>query len=126
MAVRPGAKKPSQYAKGPRERGFRRVVSVDLDDPRFDPVFAYAVEVAPENPVQDSIRDLLLQAVAMNASDSTIREAHRQAYRDVQQRVTIALRESCREIAHELELDPVGSEFGGVEPVNFIGEAEAA
>lgn len=67
------------------QRGFRRVINVDLDDPRFDPIFVYAVEVAPERPVQDTLRDLLLQAIALDAKDGAVRSARRQAYREARE-----------------------------------------
>lgn len=85
MAVRPGAKRAEAYALPAERRGFRRIVNVDLDDPRFDPVFVYAVEVAPERPVQDTLRDLLLQAIALDAKDGAVRSARRQAYREARE-----------------------------------------
>ena len=119
VAIRPNGKRPSDYTKGPRERGFRRVVSVDLEDPRFDAVFQYAAEVAPNHSVQDSIRDLLLQAVASNPSDAAIREARRQAYRDVHARSQIAISLAFKALSQELALDPA-EESAGVQPENFI------
>jgi hypothetical protein len=96
--------------KPPKERGFRRVISVDLDDPQYDPVFAYALETGPDRPVQDAIRDLLLQALAVNAADTSIRNARRLAYLDARNRAASAIFAFMKGLAREFEAEAAGSE----------------
>jgi hypothetical protein len=79
------------------------VINVDLDDPRFDPVFQYAADVAPERPIQDSLRDLLLQAVALDAKDASIRDARRQAFREARDYSLRALGTALRQIADHVD-----------------------
>jgi hypothetical protein len=118
--VRTGARRPAEYAKTLKERGFKRVVNVDLEDSRFDSVFSYAVAVGPDRPVQDAIRELLLQALAAEAVNPAIRAGRLAAYADARDRVITATREFLRELARDLELEPAAGETSGIQPGNFI------
>jgi hypothetical protein len=118
--MRTGARRPSEYAKSLKERGFRRVVNVDLEDSRFDGVFSYAVAVGPDRPVQDAIRELLLQALAAEAVNPAIRAGRLAAYADARDRVIGATREFLRELARDLELESSCSENAGIQPGNYI------
>lgn len=120
MAIRPGAKRPVEFLKPASERGFRRTINVDLDDARFDPVFAYAVATGPDRPIQDAIRDLLLQAVAENAENTAIRNARMHAYLDARNRAGSALFTFLKGLAAEFEHDTAGSEPIGVQAGNSI------
>ena len=85
------------------ERGRRRTIVVDLEDSRFDPVFQYAVTVGhDDNPVQDAIRDLLLQATSDSAALATVAAAHRRAYRDESNKVRTEIMHAIREVAVRL------------------------
>jgi len=118
--MRTGARKPSDYAKSLKERGFRRVLNVDLEDSRFDPVFTYAVAVGPDRPAQDAIRELLLQALATEAVNPAIRAGRLAAYADARDRVLTATREFLHELARDLELESAGNENAGIQPGNYI------
>lgn len=107
---RPGSHKAEEYVRPPKQRGFRRDVQVYLEDERYDPVFRYALETAPDRPVQDAIRELLLLAVAADAKDASIRAGRMQAYREAHEHVISKLIRFLNQLRTELELDPVGSE----------------
>ena len=110
----------ADYARQANERGFRRIVNVNLDDSAFDPVFAYAANTAPDRPVAEAIRDLLLQAVALDAANPALRTARMQAYGDARRRVNGTIAAALRQLAQELELEPVGDESVGIQPGNFL------
>jgi hypothetical protein len=122
VAIRQGGKRPSDYLKPVQERGFRRVINIDLDDPRFDPVFAYAVACGPDRPVQDGIRDLLLQAVSVNAENTAIRNARHAAYTEARNGLTSRLFLFLKTLAAEYENAPAGSENVGVDAGNMISK----
>lgn len=109
----------AQYSAPRQERNFRRVVSVDLDDDRFDPVFRYAMATNPDRPVQDAIRDLLLQAVEADAKDGTIRAARRQAYIEARNQAFLKLSTFLRHLAAETDVLRAQTD-GTVETSNTI------
>ena len=118
VAVRPGAKKVSEYLQ--RERGWKRIVTVDLDDERFDPVFAYALATGPDRPIQDAIRDLLLQATAADAANPAIRAARNQALMEAREIVTRRIWGFLNQIKSELQLQPIAGEPAGSASTNTI------
>ena len=115
MAVRSGAKRPAEYVKGPQERGFKRIVSIDLDDPRFDAVFAYALETGADRPVQDAIRDLLLQATAELAVNPAILTARRQALKEARQLIGREIWRFLHELARDFQLGAESGDVNGVQ-----------
>lgn len=119
MANRP-AKRPEDYCKSPHERGFRRVIQVDLDSGLYDPVFEYAAATAPDRPVQDAIRDLLLQAVAADAKDAAIRAARAQALTEVRDYCAREIWIFLRKLGENLQLTPLVGDPAGVQPGNSI------
>ena len=120
MAIRAGGRRPADYAKAPKERGFRRVVTIDLDDTRFNPVFEYAVSVNPDAAVQDTLRELLLQAMALDAANPAIRAWRMAAFVDARMRIHDATREFLGQLKRELVDEPAGSEDIGIQPGNYI------
>ena len=120
MGIRAGARRPAEYVKAPQERGFKRVVNLDLDDERWDPVFKYAAETAPDRPVQDGIRDLLLQAIAENAVNGAILAARQQAYAEARDHVAREIWNFLRKLARDLQLAPLPGEAVGPSSGNFI------
>lgn len=116
--------KPASYYLAPDFKG-RRSFGLDLHDHVFDPVFAYANAANPERPIQDAIRELLLQAVAQDARDGSIRAARIQAYREAQREIMIASSDFLRELAKRFELKALGDSANvtiGDTPVNEIGD----
>jgi hypothetical protein len=120
VSIRAGAKRPAQYLQPPNERGFKRVVNIDLEDPRFDPVFAYAVATGPDRPVQDGIRDLLLQATAEIASNPAILAARQQALAEARVHVAKEIWAFLNKLAADLRLAPIEGEPIGVQAGNLI------
>lgn len=116
---------PEDWLRSPKDRRRRRVINVDLEGERFDPIFRYATAVNPDRSVQESIRDLLLQAVADEPMNVAIREAKMQAYRETTERIRKDLSLALRQLAVELELEPAGTETAGLpEPMNRILDKE--
>ncbi len=112
---------PEDWLRSPEDRRRRRVISVDLEGERFDPIFKYATAVNPDRSVQESIRDLLLQAVADEPMNAALREARRQVYREVKERVLRDITGFLRQLAGELELEPIAEDVSNLpEPGNRI------
>ena len=114
------ARRAADYAKEPKERPFRRVVTIDLEDGRFDPIFSYAVAVGPDRPVQDAIRELLMQAIEVEALNPAIRAGRKAAFTEVRNTVVSATKAFLRQLARDLEFQPAGTETTGIQPGNFI------
>lgn len=119
------SRRAEDFARPAEERGFKRALNIDLDDPRFDPVFRYALETQPDRPVQDAIRDLLLQATAADQANPAIREARMQAFRETKTRILSEIAPFLHRFAHELELETTGAEPVGAQPGNFVDEKAA-
>ena len=102
-----GQGKPPSFYRSPSFRG-RRSFGLDLHDAIFDPVFDYAEATAPERPIQDTIRELLLQAVANDARDGAIRGAKIQAYREAQRAIMTEAAEFLRNLADRLHVKSLG------------------
>ena len=66
--------------------------------------------LAPDRPVQDGIRDLVLQATAMNAKDATILAAHMQAYREARDLLLAAVGRFLKQLQAELAIESVNSD----------------
>ena len=118
VATRAGVKRPEEYLA--KERAWKRTVHVDLDDPRFDPVFEYALATGPDRPVQDGIRDLLLQATAADAANPAIRAARQQALMEARNYVARAIWVFLNQLTKDLQLRPIAGEPAGAEPTNTI------
>jgi hypothetical protein len=103
------AHSPSDYLLPPEIRKFKRDVTVYLEDPMFDSVFKYALETAPDRPVQDAIRDLLLQAIAADAANGAIRVARMMAFRETRARTLTACAGFMRHLAEELQAEAAGA-----------------
>ncbi|HUI23291.1 MAG TPA: hypothetical protein VLY82_02745 [Nitrososphaerales archaeon] len=65
----------------------KRTLTLDLNDSAYQGVFEYAQAVCPDRPVQEAIRDLLLQALGSNPEGGAIRAARIQAYREIRDRM---------------------------------------
>lgn len=116
---------PEEWLRSPEDRRRRRTITVDLEGERFDPIFQYATAVAPDRSVQESIRDLLLQAVADEPVNAAVREARRQAFAEVRERALLEVRRFFVELAISLDLEPVTNEARSQPPVeNRIVNAE--
>lgn len=115
-----------EYLQPAEQRKFRRDILVRLEDPRYDPVFQYAVETAPDRPVQDAIRDLLLQAISPSAMDGAIRAARMQAYAEARDRVTREVWGFLRQLARTLELEGTSESTASTpQQGNRIGEPDS-
>jgi len=97
------AGKPASWYLSPLFRG-RRTFTLDLHDAAFDPVFHYATQTSPDRPIQDTVRELLLQAVALDAENGAVRAARLQAYRETRRELNSRLGSAIREIANALEI----------------------
>ena len=116
----PGGR-PASFYLSPSFKG-RRVMSLDLHDGAFDPVFAYAAQVAADRPVQDVVRELVLQAISLDAGSAAVRAARSQAYREAKRDVLSRISAHLRILAVELDLEPAGS-AEGPQPENYIAPA---
>jgi hypothetical protein len=85
----------------------RRAFGLDLDDAIFDPVFAYAMATGPDRPVQEAVRELLVQATAANALDGAILGARTQAYRETRNAIYIEIASVLKAIAARMELSQI-------------------
>jgi len=111
-------KTPSFYL-APTLKG-RRAFTLDLNDAIFDPVFAYAQATAPERSIQDTVRELLVQATSEDARDGAIRGARMQAYREARALVFDEMSQKLKEISALLKLHVTpGAEVGSF-PENRI------
>jgi hypothetical protein len=97
------AGKPASWYLSPLFRG-RRTFNLDLNDAAFDPVFQYATQTSPDRPIQDTVRELLLQAAAFDAENGAVRAARLQAYRETRREMNSRLGAALREIASALEI----------------------
>lgn len=105
---------PEDWLRSPEDRKRRRVITVDLEGERFDPIFQYANAVAPDRSVQESIRDLLLQSISDDPMAVAIREAKRMAYKEARERVLADVSKYLRQLAVELDLEPQSRETQGL------------
>ena len=97
VEVHMAAGKPASFYLDPSFRG-RRSFTMDLNDPVFDPVFTYALATSPDRPVQDAVRELLLQAVAADQGDGAVRAARMAAYREARHAVFGEINEMFRQL----------------------------
>lgn len=112
---------PEDWLRSPEDKRRRRIISVNLEGERFDPIFQYANAVNPDQSVSASIRDLLLQAVSDEPMNAAIREAKRAAFLEVKSRVLRDVGRYLQQLAVELDLEPAGDETKGLPgPVNQI------
>lgn len=109
--------------RGPISEKNRRRIFISLEGDRFDPIFTYAQATAPDQPVQDAIRDLLLQAVSDDPILAAVRQAKIVAHREAKLRIHKDVAAKLREIAVELEIEPLGDEALTLPTTgNVIGE----
>ena len=99
---------------------------IDLEDRVFDAVFAYGEQVMPERPVQDAVRELLVQATANDARDGAIRGARIQAYREARDTIFSEIATRLAELARSFGVRGFADQ--GEEPLappanNAVGES---
>lgn len=107
------ARSPLHFANQPRS--IRRGINLDLSDESFDAVVAYAVQTNPDGSFADSLRELLLAAVASDVQSSVVQSARRQAKNEARRIAQESLSRALTQISHDLELNGID---GSVEPVN--------
>lgn len=88
-----------------------RRVSIDLTNPIYDCVYAYAQATNPEGRIQDTLRELILVG-AKGAQDAAIISARRRAYDEASRMVRYELGSKLREISARLLGEATSVESG--------------
>jgi len=98
----------------------RRSVFLDLSDPKWEPLIDYHRAVAPNAPLQDTIANLLLQALADDREVEAIRQVSEQAFKEVRSLVWTEIAAALRTIGRTLDLAPAGGENFGPGVTNLM------
>jgi len=98
----------------------RRSVYLDLSDPRWDALLEYHRAVAPNAPVQETIANLLLQAISGDQEREAIRQAGLKAFSEVRSHLWREISQAIKNVGASLELVPVSGESRGPAFGNFI------
>jgi hypothetical protein len=117
-----GVGRPPSFYLSPTSKG-RRAFTLDLNDAIFDPVFAYAMATGPERSIQDTVRELLVQATTEDARDGAIRGARMQAYREARTLVFEEMSQKLKEVSALLKLRAMPDAAVGAFPENQIASA---
>ena len=98
----------------------KRSIFLDLSDPKWNSLFEYHRAVAPNAPLQDTIANLLLQALADDREVEAIRQVSEQAFKEVRSLVWTEIAAALRTIGRTLDLAPAGGENFGPGVTNLM------
>jgi len=97
-----------------------RAVYLDLSDARWDALIDYHRAVAPNMPIQETISNLLLQALADDQDREAIRQASVKAFKEIRHFMWTEIARAMKGVAESLDIAPVGGQYFGPPVANVM------